>query len=406
MCIMSRSCFTPEQFATFVTPYTGICTGINGECRIVGRFMCDTLVIGNKSTITTENVIFDVLDGTCPTLVGQSVLGRGSNKTVEYDYEKMRVRITRKSGETDHLDLVDKLDGVTHFSPPSTLLVNDLGNQSKLIKWATETIGVSIDTTCTENARKIVLVSTENEPESKSEFDVKHCQSRDKFIMKLAQAIKFKTPFEDSLDNSHPWFNRVTKVKKHLHVDSSTGLLHFRKNGRIKAHIPPDDVKHFVNRAHGQLAHAGRHRTEYALRSFWWPSKFADIKSFIRSCATCAKRKGLYGCGAKQSGVNDKGRNHCRLVTRRPDQLRLDLGPIRDKTDSIGNEQSGGGDTPSQSEACVTPVKSSKPTKTSPAIDTGDDTSVTNNTNQLRPKRQRRQPQRYGTYASALRHPV
>ena len=99
-------------------------------------------------------------------------------------------------------------------------------------------------------------------------------------------------------------------------------------------------------------------------------------------------------------------RNHCRLVTRRPDHLRLDLGPICDKTDSIGNEQSGGGDTPSQAETCVTPVKSSKSTKTSPAIDSGDDTSVTNNISQLRPKRQRRQPQRYGTYASALRHPV
>ena len=119
MCIMSKQCFTSEQLAAFVTPFTGTCTGINGPCPIIGRFMCDKLIIGEKSTITAENVIFDVLDGTCPTLVGQSVLGRGSNRRVEYDYDEKRVRITRKNGKTDQLDLADKLDGVTHFSPPT-----------------------------------------------------------------------------------------------------------------------------------------------------------------------------------------------------------------------------------------------------------------------------------------------
>ena len=99
-------------------------------------------------------------------------------------------------------------------------------------------------------------------------------------------------------------------------------------------------------------------------------------------------------------------RNHCRLVTRRPDHLRLDLGPVFDKTDSIGKKQSGGGDTPGQVKTSVTLDMSSKSTPQSPAIESGDDICVTNNSNQQRPQRQRRQPQRYGTYAAALCHNV
>ena len=111
---MPKSNFTPEQLTRFTTPHTGSTLGINGPVRIIGHFQCDILVIGDSSPLTVRNITFDILDGDCPVLIGQDVLGRG-NKRVTYDYDSKTVTLTYNNEESVELNLAPKFDNVTRF---------------------------------------------------------------------------------------------------------------------------------------------------------------------------------------------------------------------------------------------------------------------------------------------------
>ena len=147
-CVMSKSMFTPQQFKKYVSPYAGSCTGISGPVAIVGRFKCDQLTIGKTSPITIRDMFFDVIDSDCPVLIGQSILGKGKNRSLTYDYDQMLLKLERKDGGTDQLDLTDNLDGTTtHFETFTARSGHEPKTDSEFIKWAQTDLGVKLDTT-------------------------------------------------------------------------------------------------------------------------------------------------------------------------------------------------------------------------------------------------------------------
>ena len=136
MCIMAKANFTPSQLRKYVTPKVGQCMGINGPCRIVGQFKCEKLTIGDKYKRILSNVFFDVLDTTCPTLIGQSILGRGQNRRLTYDYDRMMIDFEYKNGELGKIDLTDKMDGVPEFEVLTTSEIIEARTDKDMVQWA------------------------------------------------------------------------------------------------------------------------------------------------------------------------------------------------------------------------------------------------------------------------------
>ena len=51
----------------------------------------------------------------------------------------------------------------------------------------------------------------------------------------------------------------------------------------------------YLHQAHDCVNHSGISRMQELLSSYWWEFKNRDIRAYVQSCQTCAKRKGNYG---------------------------------------------------------------------------------------------------------------
>ena len=135
--------------------------------------------------------------------------------------------------------------------------------------------------------------------------DLKRAQRQDKFLDRIIYCVKNGKKFDGNLDKNHPWFKIVKRNEEHFKYDKY-GLLCLEKDEHVKQVIPEANVPTYLKHAHS-IQHVGRARTQFALRQFWWPSKYDDIRNFIRSCTLCSARKGRYGQSPIKSGVTDKG---------------------------------------------------------------------------------------------------
>ena len=145
--VISRSMLTDSRFASMASPFSGQCNGISGSVNIVGQLKCDTLKIGDRQPIMLENVLFNVIEGDCPVLLGQSILGE-VNSQVIYDYESMTVKSRSRSGELLQFDLTTMMDSMTHFGSvvPQVNMTSLCEPNSEVdrVDWALKELGVVI----------------------------------------------------------------------------------------------------------------------------------------------------------------------------------------------------------------------------------------------------------------------
>ena len=153
-------------------------------------------------------------------------------------------------------------------------------------------------------------------PKLSSSIYVAEEQSRDFFLGKVIQNLQksqdgIQVDWKSILDPEDERTPIFLKIMEYLHLEPGTNLLLLRRpNGRTQMVIPTSLRPTFLHKAHEMLNHSGTKRTEQHLRDFWWPQKADDIKCYIDSCITCAKRKGNYGRRIKWNI------GHCRRGTR------------------------------------------------------------------------------------------
>lgn len=153
-------------------------------------------------------------------------------------------------------------------------------------------------------------------PKLRSSIFVASEQAEDFFLGKIIQNLQklqdgVKIDWKSILDPEDQRTPYYLKIMEFLHLEPGTNLLLLRRpNGRTQMVIPTSLRPTFLHKAHEMMNHSGTKRTEQHLQDFWWERKLEDIKSYVDSCITCAKRKGNYGRKPKWNI------GHCRRGTR------------------------------------------------------------------------------------------
>ena len=150
-------------------------------------------------------------------------------------------------------------------------------------------------------------------------------QAEDTFLAKIIQNLVkadsgVEINWKSILDPDDHRTTTYLKLIGQFKLEPGSMLLTLRRpNGKCQMVIPSSLRPTFLHHAHDLLNHSGTTRTEQHLLDFWWEGKVEDIKGYIDSCETCAKRKGNYGRIPKWNI------GHCRRGTRPFEIVYLDF---------------------------------------------------------------------------------
>ena len=86
-----------------------------------------------------------------------------------------------------------------------------------------------------------------------------------------------------------------SKLLQKFHLHEGTDVLSVRINENSLMVIPYELRKLYLEQAHDKCNHQGISRVTDTLKPYWWEEKQNDIKNYVKSCLSCAKRKGRYG---------------------------------------------------------------------------------------------------------------
>ena len=123
-------------------------------------------------------------------------------------------------------------------------------------------------------------------------------QASDDILSKIIRALQLATPRLDAtlLD---PKDHRTGLYNKHMHqfyLEPGTSVLMIRDTTNTPKVVVPYKLRtKYLHQAHDCVNHSGISRMQEHLSSYWWEFKNRDIRAYIQSCQTCAKRKGNYG---------------------------------------------------------------------------------------------------------------
>ena len=123
-------------------------------------------------------------------------------------------------------------------------------------------------------------------------------QASDDTLSKIIRALQLATPRPDAtlLD---PKDHRTGHYNKHMHqfyLEPGTSVLMIRDTTNTPKLVVPYKLRtKYLHQAHDCVNHSGISRMQEHLSSYWWEFKNRDIRAYVQSCQTCAKRKGNYG---------------------------------------------------------------------------------------------------------------
>ena len=123
-------------------------------------------------------------------------------------------------------------------------------------------------------------------------------QASDDTLSKIIRALQLATPRPDAtlLD---PKDHRTGLYNKHMHqfyLEPGTSVLMIRDTTNTPKLVVPYKLRtKYLHQAHDCVNHSGISRMQEHLSSYWWEFKNRDIRAYVQSCQTCAKRKGNYG---------------------------------------------------------------------------------------------------------------
>ena len=123
-------------------------------------------------------------------------------------------------------------------------------------------------------------------------------QASDDILSKIIRALQLATPRPDAtlLD---PKDHRTGLYNKHMHqfyLEPGTSVLMIRDTTNTPKLVVPYKLRtKYLHQAHDCVNHSGISRMQEHLSSYWWEFKNRDIRAYVQSCQTCAKRKGNYG---------------------------------------------------------------------------------------------------------------
>ena len=123
-------------------------------------------------------------------------------------------------------------------------------------------------------------------------------QASDDTLSKIIRALQLATPRPDAtlLD---PKDHRTGLYNKHMHefyLEPGTSVLMISDTINTPKLVVPYKLRaKYLHEAHDCVNHSGISRMQEHLSSYWWEFKNRDIRAYVQSCQTCAKRKGNYG---------------------------------------------------------------------------------------------------------------
>lgn len=99
--------------------------------------------------------------------------------------------------------------------------------------------------------------------------------------------------------NIDPDDHRAPILNKYIHqfyLEPGTSVLMIRDNNHSPKLVVPYKLRpKYLHQAHDCINHSGIARMREHLSGYWWECKDHDIRTYVNSCETCAKRKGNYG---------------------------------------------------------------------------------------------------------------
>ena len=239
----------------------------------------------------TQNQLADMLSR--PYGSPSPELGPSEPKCRSFPIENTDLVVTLPSWVLPKLDL----------NSNKKLVFSDAGKVSRVTTEAVSNL-------CSAGATISSFLASSDKPFSDETTDLVQAQKNDKFLIKVLHSLRENVSFEKILDKSHSWYKTFARYEKCFKIDPTCGQLQLQsRSGLLLKVVPEKLISTHLHRAHVGLSHSGRRRTTWALRSFWWPQKFSDIRLFVQSCSTCSSRKGRYGAAAIATGVNDKGKS-------------------------------------------------------------------------------------------------
>lgn len=123
-------------------------------------------------------------------------------------------------------------------------------------------------------------------------------QASDGTLSKIIRALQSTDPRPDTaiLDPNDHRTALFNKLMHQFYLEPGTSVLMIRDAANTPKLVVPYKLRaKYLHQAHDCVNHSGISRMQELLSSYWWEYKNCDIKAYVHSCQTCAKRKGNYG---------------------------------------------------------------------------------------------------------------